>query len=71
VLNKTDCVGTRGDASTDSVGEAAEFVGAGMDPFCFVRSLDELGVFHDDTGKGIDDRIGEMEEELDRVVWSR
>jgi hypothetical protein len=31
-----------------------------VDPFCFVGSLDELGVFHGDTCYGIDDDIGEM-----------
>ena len=39
--------------------------------FCFVGSLDELGVFHGDTVLGIDGRIREMEEGLDRFVRSR
>jgi hypothetical protein len=30
----------------------------------------EMGKFHDDTGKGIDDGIGEMDEVLDRFFRS-
>ena len=60
VLDEVHGVGTGERSGEEALGEAADFEGGSVHPFGAVGALEEVGVFEDGAGVGVDDGEGEV-----------